>query len=56
MSETAEESDLKTHVAVCAERYAGINARLKRIEQVLYWAATAMLGALLYIAWGVAAR
>jgi hypothetical protein len=56
MSETAEEKDLKTHVAVCTERYLGINARLKRIEQVLYWAGTAMFGALAYIAWGVASR
>ncbi len=47
---------LNTHEAVCAERYLGINARLKRIEQILYWAATAMIGALLYIAWGVAAK
>ena len=26
---------LNTHEAVCAERYAGINARLKRLEQIL---------------------
>ncbi len=26
---------LDTHEAVCAERYAGINARLKRLEQIL---------------------
>lgn len=26
------EARLNTHEAVCAERYAGINARLKRIE------------------------
>jgi hypothetical protein len=26
---------LATHEAVCAERYAGINARLKRLEQIL---------------------
>jgi hypothetical protein len=56
MTEAAEEKDLKTHVAVCTERYLGINARLKRIEQVLYWAGTAMFGALAFIAWGVAAK
>ena len=26
---------LDTHEAVCAERYTGINARLKRLEQIL---------------------
>jgi hypothetical protein len=26
---------LDTHEAVCAERYLGINARLKRLEQIL---------------------
>ena len=26
---------LATHEAVCAERYLGINARLKRLEQIL---------------------
>jgi hypothetical protein len=29
------EAALSVHEAVCAERYAGINARLKRIEQIL---------------------
>jgi len=28
------EAALSAHEAVCAERYAGINARLKRIEQI----------------------
>jgi hypothetical protein len=50
------EARLQTHEAVCTERYTGINARLKRIEQALYWATTAMVGALAYIAWGVASR
>lgn len=29
------ESKLMTHEAVCAERYTGINARLKRLETIL---------------------
>ena len=29
------QGQLDTHEAVCAERYAGINARLKRLEQIL---------------------
>ena len=29
------ESKLSVHEAVCAERYAGINARLKRLEQIM---------------------
>jgi hypothetical protein len=57
MSELNEvDQRLSVHEAICAERYIGINARLKRIEQMLYWAATAMIGALAYIAWGVASK
>ncbi len=29
------EAALSAHEAVCAERYTGINARLKRLEQIL---------------------
>ena len=29
------QGQLDTHEAVCAERYLGINARLKRMEQIL---------------------
>lgn len=29
------EAKLSTHEAVCAERYAGINARLKRLEHIM---------------------
>ena len=29
------ESKLSVHEAVCAERYLGINARLKRLEQIM---------------------
>ena len=32
---TEVEAKLTTHEAVCAERYAGINAMLKRLEQIL---------------------
>lgn len=37
MSELIDKNEaaLSAHEAVCAERYAGINARLKRIEQIL---------------------
>lgn len=57
MSELNEvDQRLSVHEAVCAERYTGINARLKRIEQMLYCAASAMIGALAYIAWGVASK
>lgn len=34
---------LDTHEAVCAERYLGINARLKRMEQILLGSAGSML-------------
>lgn len=37
------ESRLATHEAVCAERYEQINARLKRIEKIIMWAAGTML-------------
>ena len=37
-------SQLDTHEAVCAERYLGINSRLKRIELGLIGAGTALIG------------
>lgn len=43
-------SDLKTHEAVCAERYLGINARLKRLEGILITCAGTMIVLLLGIA------
>lgn len=44
------ESRLSTHEAVCAERYAGINARLKRLEQILIGSAGAIIILLLTVA------
>ena len=43
-------SDLKTHEAVCAERYLGINARLKRLEMILLGAAGTLILLLINIA------
>lgn len=40
---------LSTHEAVCAERYAGINARLKRLEQILIGSAGAIILLLLTV-------
>lgn len=37
------EAKLTTHEAVCAERYAGINSRLKRLEQILIVSAGSIL-------------
>ena len=34
---------LSVHEAVCAERYAGINARLKRLETILIGSAGAII-------------
>lgn len=39
-----------THEAVCAERYAGINARLKRLETILISTAGAIILLLLTLA------
>jgi hypothetical protein len=44
------ESRLSTHEAVCAERYLGINARLKRLEQILIGSAGAIIILLLSVA------
>jgi hypothetical protein len=56
MSELNEvDHRLSIHEAVCAERYNQIISRMQSVERVLYAAATAMIGALAYIAWGVAA-
>ena len=43
------ETRLSTHEAVCAERYAGINARLKRLEQILIGSAGAIILLLLSV-------
>jgi len=41
------EARLSTHEAVCAERYTGIWARLKRLESILFTAAGAIIMLLL---------
>lgn len=43
------EAKLQTHEAVCAERYLGINARLKRLEMILLGAAGTLILLLLNI-------
>jgi len=40
---TETEARLNSHEAVCAQRYEQINARLKRMEQVMMSAAGTML-------------
>lgn len=37
------ESRVDTHEAVCAERYSGINARLKRLEGIMIGSAGAII-------------
>jgi hypothetical protein len=44
------ESKLSVHEAVCAERYLGINARLKRLEQIMIGSAGFIIILLLGIA------
>jgi hypothetical protein len=41
------QGQLDTHEAVCAERYLGINARLKRLEQILIASAAFIIALLL---------
>jgi len=40
------DAKLSAHEILCAERYRGINARLKRIEMGLIGAGVALIGAL----------
>jgi hypothetical protein len=47
-------SKLSTHEAVCAERYASINARLRRLEGILLAGAGMIIMSLAAIAWQVA--
>jgi hypothetical protein len=47
-------SKLSTHEAVCAERYASINARLRRLEGILLAGAGCIIMSLAAIAWQVA--
>jgi len=57
MSELPEiDKRVSIHEEVCAERYAGINAQLKRIEAILFTFAGSLIVALGAIAWGVAAK
>ena len=57
MSELNEvDQRLSVHEAVCAERYSGINAQLKRIEAILFTFAGSLIIVLGAIAWGVAAK
>lgn len=53
---TANEVDnrITTHEAVCAERYAQINGRLKRIEKVIMWATASVIAAAFAILMAVA--
>lgn len=44
------EAKLSTHEAVCAERYLGINARLKRLEQIMIGSAGFIIVLLLGLA------
>ncbi len=41
------EAALSAHEAICAERYTGINARLKRLEQILVGSAGFIIAILL---------
>ena len=43
MMVTEVEARLTTHEAVCAQRYEGINARLKRLETILIGSAGAII-------------
>jgi hypothetical protein len=47
---TETEARLNSHEAVCAVRYEGINARLKRLEQILIGACGFIIVILLGIA------
>jgi hypothetical protein len=41
------EAALSAHEAICAERYIGINARLKRLEQILIGSAAFIIAILI---------
>lgn len=47
METTEIEARLMTHEQVCALRYEGINARLKRLEQILIGSAAFIIALLL---------
>lgn len=50
-SMTETEARLNSHEAVCAERYAQINARLKRLESILMRVAGVMIMAMGGVVW-----
>jgi len=47
------EARLNTHEEVCAERYLGINARLKRLEQIILVSCGFIIVTLLSIAFKI---
>jgi hypothetical protein len=47
---------LSVHEAICAERYIGINAQLRRIEMVLLSTAGALILGLAAVAWSMVAH
>jgi len=54
MSELNEvDQRLSVHEAVCAERYNGLNAQLKRIEMILFSTAGSLILGLAAIVWSV---
>jgi hypothetical protein len=54
MSELTEiDKRVSIHEEVCAERYAGINAQLKRIEAILFSTAGSLIVGLAAIVWSV---
>jgi hypothetical protein len=48
---TETEARLNSHEAVCAERYDQINARLKRLEQIIMNVAGALLVGMAGVVW-----
>ena len=48
---TETEARLNSHEAVCAERYEQINARLKRLEQIIMNVAGALLIGMAGVVW-----
>ena len=54
MSELNEvDQRLSVHEAVCAERYSGLNAQLKRIEMILFSTAGSLIVGLVAVVWSV---
>lgn len=56
MTSSAERGNLEAHVALCAERYKSLEARIQRLEKIVLWTAAASLTGMAAVILALVAR